>query len=89
MNSPMLEPDLKSKTMKTIDLRLEPIELKEGERVYIVTSKRTYECVAVNMKDDTSCKGCVFESLEGCHRVACSNTQRKDGKNIIIKNVLS
>lgn len=85
----MLEPDLKSKTMKTIDLRVEPIEPKEGERVYIVTSKRTYECVAVNTNDDTSCKGCVLESVEGCQRVACSNTQRKDGKNIIIKNVLS
>lgn len=73
--------------MKTIDLRVKPIEPKEGERIDIVTNKKTYECVAVDMKGDTSCEGCMFERIEGCHRIVCSNTQRKDGKNIIIKVV--
>lgn len=72
--------------MKVVELRMLEIEPEIGEEVTVETNEYTYSCIAEEIKD-SSCDGCLFDSLQKCEYIRCSGRFRRDGNDIILKCV--
>lgn len=70
--------------MKVVELRMLEIEPEIGEEVTVETNEYTYSCIAEKIKD-SSCEGCLFDSLQKCDYIRCSGRFRRDGNEIILK----